>query len=319
MTKPKITIVVPCYNAESTLTITLNSLLQQTMTDIQIIVIDDASTDASDQVISIFQHKDKRVLCVNNERNIGVANTKNLGIALAQGKYIGFLDADDWVHPDFLKNLHHDIEVFDVDFVRCDHIRVNRYDRIVEEAPQTQKFTKLIPRDSIGPVSKKTMLDYPYAGTGLIRTDVLNKLDIRFQENLRSAEDRLFFLRLFYEASSYCVTTENGYFYRKEATNTLTTNGSLSQLDIFKAIKAMLGYCQQNVGEYQIQAKVTEMSLALIDFHAKNRSRLTKEVDARFDVEIKSIWTFFDPNTLQRVLNTSPPSRKRTLKRLLRN
>jgi len=318
MTKPNITIIVPCYNAEATLSTALTSILQQTESKLQIIVVDDSSTDASPDIISHFKRKDKRIESFTNSQNLGVADTKNLGLSLASGKYVGFLDADDWLHPNFLRNLFHDIEEMDVDFIRCNHIRANKLARSIEEAPQAKKYVRLRPRDSIGPVSKKTMLDYPYAGTGLYKTDMMHKLRIQFQEGLRSAEDRLFFLRLFYEASSYAVTAENGYFYRKETTDTLTTNGSASQLHIFRAISAMLEYCDKYVHETSIHIKVTEMSLALIHFHVKNRSRLTPKVNSQLNEEIKSIKLAFNNQLFRQVLDTATPERRKILNHIFK-
>lgn len=316
MSEPKISVIVPCFNASTTISVTLASLLTQTEKDLQIIVIDDYSSDHSVEIISRFAEKDSRVQYVVNPINIGVANTKNLGLSLALGKYISFLDADDWLHPLFLANLLITIEKQKVDFVRCDHVRVVKFRRSIYQAPQSKKYVRLLPRNSIGPASQKTMLDYPYAGTGIYRNDVLTELGICFQEDLRSAEDRLFFLRLFYESSSYCVSTESGYFYRKESPHTLTSNGDESQLHVFKAIKAMQDYCLENVEEFEIRLKVTEMSLALIRFHARNRTRLNTKVNAKFDIEIKAIKQTFDEKLVSRIIATSAHKRREELIKL---
>ena len=162
------------------------------------------------------------------------------------------------------------------------------------------------------------MLDYPYAGMGIYKREVLNKLNIKFQKDLRSAEDRIFFLRLFYEASSYAVSTESGYFYRKESVNTLTTNGEKTQLDVFAAIRAMLDYSRSKIDDVNIKYKITEMSLSLIYFHAKNRARLNAEASSSFNDEAFAIYHYFDQDLLREIISTSSSDRRNILNNLFR-
>lgn len=99
----KVTILMAVYNAEEYLHKSLDSLLHQTLTDIQIVCIDDASTDSSLKILNEYQEKDKRVNVLHLSKNHGQAYARNKGIEVATGEYITMLDADDWMSWDALE------------------------------------------------------------------------------------------------------------------------------------------------------------------------------------------------------------------------
>ncbi|GLQ05769.1 glycosyltransferase family 2 protein [Sneathiella chinensis] len=313
---PAISVIVPCYNASETITRCLQSLCQQTYRNLQIIVVDDCSADRSRAVVQQFAEQDDRITLLANSTNLGVADTKNIGLQNATGAFVGFLDSDDWLAPDFLENLLTQALELDVDFVRCDHTRVTGTVETVSKAPQGARNIRLNPRDSVGPARRKTMIDYPYAGAGLIRKRLLDSQGILFQEGLRSAEDRLFFLRLFCEAESYCVSSEAGYFYRKDIESSLTTNGNESQLDVFKALHAMSDYVSERKESTEIREKVLEMSLALTTFHYSSRKRLQETVRKKLFTEIVKFLRASDPALLATVTGRWSLKKKLRLKTL---
>ena len=94
---PKITVLMPVYNAVKFVGLAINSILRQTFGDFEFLIIDDASSDGTDEVIRRF--RDPRIRCVNNESNMGVAVTLNKGIELARGKFVARMDADDISGP----------------------------------------------------------------------------------------------------------------------------------------------------------------------------------------------------------------------------
>lgn len=106
---PKVSVIVPVYNSEQELRDCLDSLVEQTEKDIEIIVIDDASTDNSPEIEAEYQKKYPNVKVYRNERNLGQSETRNRGIELAEGDYIAFLDSDDYVNPGMYEEL--DVEV----------------------------------------------------------------------------------------------------------------------------------------------------------------------------------------------------------------
>ncbi|MEI6490570.1 MAG: glycosyltransferase family A protein [bacterium] len=103
MTTPKVSVLMPAYNAEKYIGEAIESILNQTFTDFEFIIIDDCSTDKTWEIIQEYAEKDKRIVAVKNEENLKISHTLNKGFDLAKGKYIARMDADDWSYPDRLK------------------------------------------------------------------------------------------------------------------------------------------------------------------------------------------------------------------------
>lgn len=113
-----LTIVVPIYNVETYLTKTLYSLCNQTYRNLEILLIDDGSSDGSLAICSEWESKDARIK-VYTQTNSGVSVARNRGIALATGKYLMFVDADDWIEPDMVEVLYNLAVKYDADVANC--------------------------------------------------------------------------------------------------------------------------------------------------------------------------------------------------------
>ena len=100
----KVSIIVPIYNVENFLEKSINSLINQTYYDIEIILIDDGSTDRSSKIIDEYAIKDSRIIAIH-KKNTGVSDTRNVGLSKVSGKYITFIDADDYVEKDYIEEV----------------------------------------------------------------------------------------------------------------------------------------------------------------------------------------------------------------------
>lgn len=105
MNEIKVSIIIPVYNAEKYLRECLDSLIRQTLQEIEVICIDDGSTDASIKILREYQNKDSRVIVLSNTKNMGQPTSRNRGINEAKGKYIQFVDADDFIEKESTKEL----------------------------------------------------------------------------------------------------------------------------------------------------------------------------------------------------------------------
>ena len=103
MGTPVVSIITPCYNSENTVTDTIESILNQTFSDFELIIINDCSRDESQAIIESYQQKDSRVQVLNLEVNSGVATARNAGIQQSKGQYIAFCDSDDVWYPEKLE------------------------------------------------------------------------------------------------------------------------------------------------------------------------------------------------------------------------
>ena len=120
----KLSIIIPVYNVQNFLPLTLNAVLNQSYQNLEIILIDDGSTDTSLSICEEYAKKDVRIKVFHQE-NKGVSVARNIGLSLATGKYIGFVDSDDMPHPDMFAKLLGDMLCFDVDLAICDTAFIN--------------------------------------------------------------------------------------------------------------------------------------------------------------------------------------------------
>ena len=120
---PKVSIIVPVYNAEGTLRRCVDSILRQDFTDFELLLVDDGSSDSSPAILDSYAEEDHRVRVIHRD-NSGVSETRNAAMDLARGTYLQFLDADDWIAPDATRLLVRAMEDNGADMVICDFYRV---------------------------------------------------------------------------------------------------------------------------------------------------------------------------------------------------
>ena len=116
--KELISIIVPVYNVEQYLDDCLISIINQTYKNIEIILIDDGSTDKSGKICDEYAKKDSRIIVIHKE-NGGVSSARNAGLRIAKGAYIGFVDPDDWIAEDMYEVLYSNAKKYDADVSVC--------------------------------------------------------------------------------------------------------------------------------------------------------------------------------------------------------
>ncbi|MBQ8870700.1 MAG: glycosyltransferase [Alphaproteobacteria bacterium] len=112
----KISVIIPIYNVEKFLPQCLDSILAQTLNDLEVICVNDGSPDNCSQILSDYAKKDSRIV-VMEQKNKGVCAARNAAIKIANAEYIGFVDPDDWIESDFYQNLYEKAKVYDADIV----------------------------------------------------------------------------------------------------------------------------------------------------------------------------------------------------------
>jgi glycosyltransferase involved in cell wall biosynthesis len=122
---PKVSVIVPAYNVEKYISKCLESILNQTLRDFELIVTDDCSADGTMNILKAYAEKDERIKIIQNEVNFGAAVTRNIGMDAASGEYIYFIDSDDWIDNDYLENMVLMIEKAETDIVLNVNIEVN--------------------------------------------------------------------------------------------------------------------------------------------------------------------------------------------------
>lgn len=226
----EVSIIVPVYNAEKTLRRCIESILNQEYTDFELILCDDGSKDSSGAICEEYQQKDSRVRVLHKE-NTGVSDTRNCGMQMAQGKYIQFLDADDWITVDATKLLVRTIKDWDCDLVISDFYRVvgerlsHKGDIDEEGVLSQEKFAEFMMRNPAD-------FYYGVLWNKLYKREIIEKHQLRMDSNVNWCEDFLFNLEYLLHAEKIAALQVPIYYYVK-------TEGSLvSQgMSISKTIK----------------------------------------------------------------------------------
>ncbi|MGL5150605.1 MAG: glycosyltransferase family 2 protein [Clostridium sp.] len=222
---PKISIIVPVYKVELYLEKCIDSILNQTFKDFELILVDDGSPDRCGEICDEYAKKDNRIKVIHKE-NGGLSSARNAGLDIAKGEYIGFVDSDDWIEVNMYEVLYNLCCDNDADIVSCKALNLYEGKDIVKRF--NEKKIKLYE-------GKINILDAHYNRefnfslcTKLIKTKKINKL--RFKEGMIS-EDVIFMIKLYNQIERLVYTTEQKYiyFHRKES---ITTSGiSFKRLD----------------------------------------------------------------------------------------
>jgi len=210
---PLLSVIVPVYNTEKYLSRCLNSILSQTYDNLEIICVDDGSTDRSGEILDYYAANDQRVIVVHSS-NRGVSEARNRALELAEGAYIGFVDSDDYIDPDMYKMLLGGFED-DVDIVACSYyfafddklVWYKNQEEILCSAIDTKKFMEYIyRRDKYKGVAG-------YIVTRLFRRELIYKQNIKFDNLLSEGEDVYFMAKVLLKCKKIKYFDQPLYYY----------------------------------------------------------------------------------------------------------
>ena len=223
---PNISVIVPVYNTEKFLHCCIDSILAQTFTDFELLLIDDGSKDNSSSICDEYAHKDNRVRVFHKE-NGGVSSARNLGLDKARGKWISFVDSDDWVENDWLISCVKILESNDyLDVIRWGYVK--DYKSFSLKYVLDESCLVKSPIDMLN-ISESSCY-YGFLVTCLIRKSIIDKLKLRFDDSLCYSEDHNFTYSLF----PYLKTM---YFMNKVFYHYIIHTNSLSNTKDFYMIK----------------------------------------------------------------------------------
>ena len=202
----KVSIIVPVYNVEKYLRKCLDSLINQTLKDIEIICINDGSTDKSLEILEEYKNRDSRIILLNQE-NSGQSVARNRGIEIAKGEYIGFVDPDDWIDLDYYEKLYNAASTNNTDIAVGGIIRVTGIKK-----KKFLNFEKETITDNTN--LKFELCDVPeksYVWNKIYKTEKLKEIGLEFEKGI-FYEDCIFTPQaLFYLEK--IVTVPNIYYY----------------------------------------------------------------------------------------------------------
>jgi len=284
----KVSVIVPVHNVEEYISQCLDSIIRQTYKNLEIIVVDDGSTDASSQICREFAIKDLRINLIR-QNNFGVSVARNRGIQLATGQYVTFVDADDWIEEDMYEKMVAELSNVKSDMMMCDSTLIY-YDfaHASTEAIRQGIYTKKQVVKEIYP-SLLAMEDFsriPIVSVCncLIKRELLIDNFISFEPNLKYSEDYLFMAEVITKITSfYYLKNFHLYNYRQRGesrSKKFQTDWWSNLIFLNKKLKQVLINCAEFNFDRQLKLQLIHSALFVTRAIA-NHEKLSNECKLR--------------------------------------
>ncbi|MEH2397435.1 glycosyltransferase family 2 protein [Nostoc sp.] len=218
---PKVSVIIPAYNTEAYIAKAIESALEQTLTDIEVIVVDDGSSDKTVEVVKSFT--DQRLKVIVNQQNLGVSGARNRALRAAQGEWIAVLDSDDWYAPERLEKLVLLAEETNADMIADDPYLIkdgatSPWSTLIQESGEhIDKILQIdliyfVETDIYGKAGLRLGLSKP-----IFKREFLVKHGIEYDETVSIAEDFWLDLKCLINGARFFIVPEPYYFYRSRS------------------------------------------------------------------------------------------------------
>lgn len=239
MSKPLISIVVPVYNVERYLKKCIESLLNQSYKEIEIILVDDGSLDNSSKICDEFSNNDKRVKVIHKE-NGGLSDARNVGIESARGQYITFVDSDDFVAYDYIEYLYNMLDKYKSDMSICNLARINE-NQLIRNDNNGKIYLKNV-EQTFEMLLYADVVDVSACGK-LFKTKVFE--DIKFPIG-KAYEDTAIMYKLISKCEKISIGTLKKYFYIRRKGSISNQKFNQKEFDYLHFTDEMLKYLYIN-------------------------------------------------------------------------
>lgn len=276
----KISLVIPVYNTEDYLERCLESAISQTYKNMEIICVDDGSTDDSGRIVDEFARRDKRVIGIH-QKNKGESNARNTALRIASGDYIGFMDCDDWIEPDMYEELADALEKTNADMAIAGfyqefeenektQIRVENEREVEQEVFGRERLLRyLYERDSYRA--------FAYMWNKLYKREVIypdTKEMICFDESMKLGGDVLFLAQCALNTNCAVYLDKSFYHYlqrRDSAFHTLDLSKRMDHIRAYQIVK-------KEFEESNVESSVLDLVKRILAYNASNTAQIAYEL-----------------------------------------
>lgn len=270
---PKISIIIPVYNTEKYLVKCIDSLLYQSLEDIEIICVNDGSTDNSQKILDDYAKKDKRIKVIHQE-NKKQGAARNKGMEIATGEYIGYVDSDDWVDFDYFEELYIAAKKHNLDIALATNVRIGN--------GKTKKRLKIEKEQVALNLQEKLDLCNQFKNecptNKIYRRKFLIENNIAWPEGVY-CEDKIYTLKAIFWANGIVSVPDVNYYYFRRHNSTVKSNKQ-SKIDKNKAKKEVIRFLKENnanIRDKEIWATKKEFKMLGIPFLTIKESLRTEK------------------------------------------
>lgn len=247
--KAKVSILIPVYKAEKYISKCLQTVLEQTYENIEVVIVDDASPDNSMNIADDMIRQSGStfdIIIIHNEHNKGIAAVRNILLDNATGDYILFVDSDDYIETDAIESLMTVAERTGCDIVRCGYFEVKEGQVKTIEHKHWSDKTELLKQHIKAWDSIEAMWQL------LIRRSMIEEHHIRFAEGINASEDHLMMIKLYFFANNIVEGTKPIYYYRIDNAQSVThVNPKAFHDSMYKSMDRAISFLKEN-GAYDI-------------------------------------------------------------------
>ena len=262
---PRLSIIVPIYNVEKYLSRCIESILNQTFKDFELILVNDGSTDNCKEICEKYKRMDSRII-VANKKNGGLSSARNLGIDISKGDYIGFVDSDDFIDVHMYEILLNTINAYDSDIVICDYYKVNEYDiKKYEKMKSNNKDINVENINNIDAIERIITRDIKIvvAWNKIYKRSLFDNL--RYKEGV-ICEDEFLAHRIFYKCNKVSIINQKLYYYIQRKGSIINSPFSSKDFDKIYAIKDRVDF----LNEKKITNLIDKAEKSFMDYFVWN-------------------------------------------------
>lgn len=282
---PKISIIIPVYNTKIYLQKCLESVINQTFQEIEIICVDDGSTDGSEEILKEYAIMDNRIKVIRKD-NAGQNSARNAGLCVASGKYIGYVDSDDWIELDMYEKLYEKAEAYNVDMISCGYFLEGNYtslhlDTVDSGLYQDEKMLELRNNLIYRPEKRETGLRGSL-WCKLFKKEILQQVQPEVPEEITMAEDKMCLIHYVLHCTSAYVLKEAYYhwcIHKESVSHCGHADYLLKVHEVYKYLTSL--YTHENFTEKmraQAEVYITELLVlginTQLNFKNKNLLRI---------------------------------------------
>ena len=289
MSEKKISIIVPIYNVEKYLNKCVESIVNQTYKNLEIILVDDGSVDNCPAICDMWAKKDSRVKVIHKQ-NGGLSDARNFGLDIMQGEYVAFVDSDDYVEKDYIEKLYSAIIQNNADLAVCDYNTVDETYNILDKSKQDLKEKVY---------NAENKFDYLFCETGIQYIVAWNKLyNIEIFKSLRYVKNKIHEDEyIIYDVINHCkniVTIRDRLYNYLIRANSITGSKqpNIRMLDAVDAFKYRLSKLNNNSKYFSLVLNQYFYSFVLTYNKVKSNKELRKIVIERYNEEYRKYSKF---------------------------
>lgn len=280
---PLISIIVPIYKVQDYLEKCIESILVQSITDIELILIDDGSPDECGNICDFYVAKDPRIKVVH-KKNEGLSAARNTGLDIAKGEYVGFVDSDDWIDQNMYETLINLLIANDADIAQCEFIKTSDEEEIVDNSERytVEVFSNI---ESLKNLYNEKAISTVVSWNKLYKRVLFE--NIRFPKG-KIHEDEFTTHKLLHKAKKLVYTNKIFYYYRQTPNSIMNSKFNKKKLDILDAMQERLEFAELIGNEIFTYETLKKYMLRLINFYYKCKKEIPEEKDIIKNIKKRS-------------------------------